>query len=58
MPGWLVEHLDGAFALIRDGVFEETTDTVQVLIRREPRSFAQFARDRADAFAPAAALNG
>lgn len=53
MPGWLVDHLDGAFALIREGAFEETTDTVRVLTGREPRSFAEFARDHADAFAPA-----
>ena len=52
MPAWLVDHLHGAFALIRDGVYEETTDTVRVLIGREPRSFADFARDHAAAFAP------
>lgn len=52
MPDWLVGHLDGAFALIRDGAFEETTDTVCVLTRREPRSFAEFARDHSATFAP------
>jgi uncharacterized protein YbjT (DUF2867 family) len=50
MLGWLVDHLDRVFALIRAGAFEETTDTVRMLTRREPRSFAQFARDHAEAF--------
>jgi uncharacterized protein YbjT (DUF2867 family) len=52
MPDWLVGHLDGAFALIRDGAFEETTDTVRVITGREPRAFAEFARDHSAAFAP------
>jgi uncharacterized protein YbjT (DUF2867 family) len=50
MPEWLVDHLDRVFALIRDGAMEETTDTIRVLTGRDPRSFAQFARDHADAF--------
>ena len=40
------------FALIRDGAFEETTDTVRVITGREPRSFAAFARDHSAIFAP------
>jgi uncharacterized protein YbjT (DUF2867 family) len=40
MPGWLVEHLDRAFALIRDGAMEETTDTVRVLAGRDSNSSA------------------
>jgi uncharacterized protein YbjT (DUF2867 family) len=56
MPGWLVEHFDGAFERIRRGEFAQTTDTVRVLSGREPRAFAQFARDHAGAFAPAAAV--
>jgi uncharacterized protein YbjT (DUF2867 family) len=57
MPDWLVDHLDQAFALIRNGAFEDTTDTVRVLAGRDPRTFAQFARDHTEAFmrAPAAA---
>lgn len=51
MPDWLVEHLDRAFALIRHGEFEDTTDAIRVLTGREPRSFAEFARDHAGAFA-------
>jgi uncharacterized protein YbjT (DUF2867 family) len=60
MPEWLVDHLDRAFALIRDGAFADTTDTVRVLTGREPRSFAAFASDHADAFAraPAALVTG
>jgi uncharacterized protein YbjT (DUF2867 family) len=52
MPDWLVDHLDGAFALIRDGAFEETTDSVRDITGREPRGFAEFARDHSAAFAP------
>jgi hypothetical protein len=40
----------GVFALIRDGAYEETTDAVRVLTGREPRTFAEFARDHAAAF--------
>jgi uncharacterized protein YbjT (DUF2867 family) len=45
MPEWLVDHLDRAFALIRDGAMEDATDTVRVLTGRDPRSFADFAHD-------------
>ena len=54
----VVEHsgpraeLRRLFVLIRDGAFEETTDTVRVLTGREPRSFAAFARDHSATFAP------
>lgn len=50
MPDWLVDHLHGVFALIRNGAYEETTDAVRVLTGREPRAFAEFARDHAAAF--------
>jgi hypothetical protein len=60
MREWLVDHLDRAFALIRDGALADTTDTVRVLTGREPRTFAAFARDHAGAFArvPAAVVTG
>lgn len=45
MPDWLVEHLIGVFRLIREGVLEQTTDTVRALTGREPRRFAEFARE-------------
>jgi uncharacterized protein YbjT (DUF2867 family) len=53
MPDWLVTHLGGLFALIRDGALEETTETVRELTGNEPRTFARFARDHAAAFAQA-----
>jgi uncharacterized protein YbjT (DUF2867 family) len=46
LPDWLVDHLDGAFRMIRAGALEEVTDTVFVLTGREPRTFARFARER------------
>lgn len=45
MPDWLVEHLDGAFAMIRAGAFEEVTDTVRALTGREPRTITEFAHE-------------
>ncbi len=50
MPDWLVEHLIGVFGIIRQGALEQTTDTVRTLTGREPRTFAQFARDHAGLF--------
>jgi uncharacterized protein YbjT (DUF2867 family) len=55
MPDWLVAHLDGVFGLIRAGALEETTDTVQTVTGREPRGFAEFARDHARVFSASAA---
>lgn len=46
LPGWLVDHLDRAFGLIRAGAMAETTDVVRAVTGREPRDFAAFARDR------------
>jgi flavin-dependent dehydrogenase len=51
MPGWLVTHLIGACRLIRSGELAVTTSTVRNLIGREPRTFAEFARDHSGAFA-------
>ena len=50
MPDWLVEHLIGVFGIIRQGALEQTTDTVRALTRREPRTFAVFAREHAGLF--------
>jgi len=58
MPGWLVEHLIGVFALIRSGTFVQTTDTVRRLTAREPRTFGEFAREHAAVFAAYAAGRG
>jgi uncharacterized protein YbjT (DUF2867 family) len=54
MPDWLVDHLIGAFRLIRADAFAETAGDVRRICGREPRSFAEFARDHADAFRQAA----
>ena len=54
MPAWLVDHLDRAFALVRVGALEETTDVVHAVSGREPRDIAAFARE---VFAPAAAAH-
>ena len=50
MPDWLVEHLVGVFRITREGELEQTTDTVRILTGREPRTFAQFAREHAGLF--------
>ena len=50
MPDWLVEHLIRVFGIIRQGALEQTTDTVRALTRREPRTFAGFAREHAGLF--------
>jgi uncharacterized protein YbjT (DUF2867 family) len=55
MPDWLVEHLGGLFPLIRQGALSQTTDTVRALTGREPRSFADFAREHAALFGAVAA---
>ena len=50
MPDWLVEHLIGVFRIIRQGALEQTSDTVRSLTGREPRPFAEFAREHAGLF--------
>ncbi|HEY7623155.1 MAG TPA: hypothetical protein VH834_25495 [Solirubrobacteraceae bacterium] len=51
MPPWLIEHLDGAYELVRRGELAHTTDAVRMLTGRDPRTFAAFARDHAGLFA-------
>jgi uncharacterized protein YbjT (DUF2867 family) len=55
MPDWLIEHLDRAFALLRGGELDETTDVVRALTGRDPRGIDEFAHDHAALFAAAAA---
>jgi uncharacterized protein YbjT (DUF2867 family) len=55
-PDWLSRHLVGAFRLVRSDVFTETTDVVRVVALREPKSFADFAREFTDQFAAGAAV--
>jgi uncharacterized protein YbjT (DUF2867 family) len=50
MPDWLVEHLIGVFKIIREDALEQTIDSVRILTAREPRSFAEFAREHAGFF--------
>jgi len=52
MPDWLVDHLAGLFALIRQGGLAETTGDVRLVCGRDPRGFAEFARDHAELFRP------
>jgi uncharacterized protein YbjT (DUF2867 family) len=50
MPEFLVDFLVGMFQALRDGMAAETTDTVRELTGREPRDFADFAREHAALF--------
>lgn len=50
LPEWLAENLVTLFGLIRQGAAAEVTDTVREVTGREPRSFAQFARDNRKLF--------
>lgn len=50
MPDWLAEHLITLFGILREGPAEPVSRAVRDLTGREPTSFAQFARDHAEAF--------
>lgn len=50
MPDWMAEQLVILFGLLRQGAAAQTTDAVRALTGREPRSFAEFARDHARLF--------
>ncbi len=52
LPDWLVDHLFQLFRLIRQGALGEVTNTVRELTGREPRSLADFVRERAALFGP------
>lgn len=54
MPDFVAEQLVKVFGQLRQGVAERTTDTVESLTGRAPRDFAEFARDHARLFEPAA----
>ena len=47
LPGWLLAHLIGMYALIRADAFARTTGTVQALTGRPARTWARFAQERA-----------
>lgn len=52
MPELVAEQIVKVFALLRQGVAEQVTHTVESLTGRPPRSFAAFARDHAHLFEP------
>lgn len=58
MPEFVAEQLLTVFVQLREGVTAEVTDTVRVLTGASPRSFAEFARDNAHLFVPAALAPG
>lgn len=55
LPELVAEQLTTIFAMLRQGVAEQVTDTVEALTGAAPRSFAEFARERGHLFRPAAA---
>lgn len=50
MPDFVAGQIVAVFGLLRRGVQDRTTDDVRRLTGREPRPFAEFARDSADLF--------
>jgi hypothetical protein len=50
MQAWLVDALVELFYFYRDGGAAHVTDTVREVTGRQPITFAQFARDYAQAF--------
>ena len=54
MSGFAAEQVIKLYAMLRQGVAEPVTATIESLIGRPPRDFATFARDHAHLFAPAA----
>jgi uncharacterized protein YbjT (DUF2867 family) len=58
VPEFVAEQLIRVFAMLRRGVAAQVTDTVEALTAARPRSFAEFARDHAHLFEPAAVAPG
>ncbi len=54
LPEFVAEQLVKIFGLLREGVAEQVTDSVESLTGLPARGFAEFARDRAGLFAPVA----
>lgn len=52
LSDFAAQQVINVFAMLRHGVADEVTETVEWLIGRPPRDFATFARDHADRFAP------
>jgi uncharacterized protein YbjT (DUF2867 family)/ketosteroid isomerase-like protein len=55
LPGWLVNHVDGAYDLIRRGALARTTGDVAELIGRAPRDVTDYASAHAALFGRTAA---
>ena len=53
LPDFVAEQLVKIFGMLRQGVAETVTDTVESLTGAKPRTFAAFARDHARLFQPA-----
>ena len=53
VPEVVADLIVQLFGALRDGIAAETTDTVRRLTGREPRSFAEFAREHAASFGAA-----
>lgn len=49
-PEWFADGIVVLHGLLRRGIAAQTSDDVQLLTGREPRTFAEFARDYRDAF--------
>jgi uncharacterized protein YbjT (DUF2867 family) len=54
MPELVAEQVVKVFVMLREGMAEQVTTTVESLTGRPPRDFASFAQDHAHLFAPAA----
>lgn len=52
MPDWMADNLVTVFAILRKGFESHGTDAVRALTGRQPRGFAEFARDHAALFGP------
>ena len=56
LPDPAAEQVVNVFRMLRRGVAEQVTATVESLTGRRPRDFAAFAHQHANLFAPAAAV--
>jgi uncharacterized protein YbjT (DUF2867 family) len=58
LPDFVAEQIVKVFGMLRQGVAEQVTDTVESLTGREPLSFGAFARDHPHLFEPRGAIAG
>ena len=50
MPEFAAEQIVALFGILRQGAYEQITDTVRTMTGRDSRTFAEFARDHAGLF--------